>query len=61
MAPQPIHDDEVQLERFTPTTPALYTQEEIEARAYELWEQRGRPEGSPEVDWFAAETQLLGE
>lgn len=23
--------------------------------AYQLWEQRGRPLGSPEVDWFAAE------
>jgi len=23
--------------------------------AHELWEQRGRPIGSPEVDWFAAE------
>src|SRR5260370_33540864 len=23
--------------------------------AYRLWEQRGRPFGSPEVDWFAAE------
>jgi hypothetical protein len=23
--------------------------------AYTLWEQRGRPFGSPEVDWFAAE------
>jgi Protein of unknown function (DUF2934) len=23
--------------------------------AYKLWEQRGRPFGSPEVDWFAAE------
>ena len=23
--------------------------------AYELWQQRGRPFGSPEVDWFAAE------
>jgi hypothetical protein len=23
--------------------------------AYELWTQRGRPFGSPEVDWFAAE------
>ena len=23
--------------------------------AYQLWEQRGRPFGSPEVDWFAAE------
>jgi len=23
--------------------------------AYQRWEQRGRPFGSPEVDWFAAE------
>ena len=23
--------------------------------AYRLWEARGRPFGSPEVDWFAAE------
>ncbi len=23
--------------------------------AYELWAQRGRPVGSPDVDWFAAE------
>jgi hypothetical protein len=23
--------------------------------AYKLWEERGRPVGSPEVDWFAAE------
>ena len=23
--------------------------------AYQLWERRGRPCGSPEVDWFAAE------
>jgi hypothetical protein len=23
--------------------------------AYTLWEERGRPFGSPEVDWFAAE------
>ena len=26
--------------------------------AYKLWEERGRPEGSPEVDWFEAERQL---
>lgn len=23
--------------------------------AYKLWEERGRPYGSPDVDWFAAE------
>jgi hypothetical protein len=27
----------------------------IEKLAYELWAQRGRPLGSPDVDWFAAE------
>ena len=26
--------------------------------AYQLWEQRGRPFGSPEVDWLAAEKAL---
>lgn len=26
--------------------------------AYELWERRGRPLGTPEVDWFAAESAL---
>jgi hypothetical protein len=26
----------------------------IARRAYELWEKRGRPWGSPEVDWLAA-------
>jgi hypothetical protein len=32
---------------------------EITAKlAYQLWEQRGRPFGSPEVDWFAAEKSL---
>ena len=32
----------------------------ISALAHKLWEERGRPEGSPEVDWFEAERQLLG-
>lgn len=26
--------------------------------AYKLWEERGRPFGSPEVDWFAAERAM---
>lgn len=33
----------------------------IEMRAYHLWEERGRPWGSPETDWFAAEHDLTGE
>jgi hypothetical protein len=27
----------------------------VKQLAYKLWEQRGRPLGSPDVDWFAAE------
>jgi hypothetical protein len=29
--------------------------------AYRLWEQRGRPEGGAEEDWFEAERQLSGQ
>jgi len=35
-----------------------YTHEEIARLAYELWERRGRTLGSPEVDWYAAESAL---
>ena len=31
---------------------------EIAKRAYELWEQRGRPVGSSEQDWIAAEKEI---
>jgi hypothetical protein len=34
-------------------------QHSIRQLAYRLWEQRGRPEGDPDEDWFAAEW-LLG-
>jgi hypothetical protein len=30
----------------------------VEKLAYKLWEQRGRPLGSPDVDWFAAEQDV---
>lgn len=29
--------------------------EYVRKLAYQLWEKRGRPFGSPEVDWFQAE------
>ena len=29
--------------------------EQIERLAYQLWEERGRPLGSPDDDWFRAE------
>jgi hypothetical protein len=30
----------------------------IAAHAYELWQARGCPDGSPEEDWFRAEREL---
>jgi hypothetical protein len=33
---------------------------EIAALAYELWQARGCPEGSPEVDWHQAVKELRG-
>lgn len=38
--------------------PAL---EEIARRAYQYWEARGRPIGSPDEDWFKAEQDVLME
>jgi hypothetical protein len=31
---------------------------QVERLAYELWQQRGSPLGSPEEDWFHAESHL---
>jgi hypothetical protein len=30
----------------------------ISKRAYELWLERGCPEGSPEQDWYQAESEM---
>ncbi len=35
-----------------------YRRDEIAELAYELWARRGRPLGSPEIDWYAAESAL---
>ena len=37
---------------------ALPEHEQIALFAYARWLERGRPEGSPEVDWFRAEREL---
>lgn len=43
-------------------TPATHSYEDrrevVQELAYQHWERRGRPFGSPEVDWFAAEDAL---
>jgi hypothetical protein len=33
----------------------------IEELAYQFWEERGRPEGSPQEDWYKAELLLSRE
>jgi Protein of unknown function (DUF2934) len=38
-----------------PDFPAEDRREFVAKLAYKLWEERGRPSGSPEVDWLAAE------
>jgi hypothetical protein len=40
---------------LTPDFPYESRYEFVEKLAYKLWEQRGRPLGSPDADWFAAE------
>ena len=35
-----------------------FTEPAISKRAYELWVERGCPEGSPEQDWYRAESEL---
>jgi hypothetical protein len=37
---------------------ALSKRERIELLAYRYWEQRGRPGGSPDEDWFRAELEI---
>lgn len=34
------------------------TEEAIAARAYEIWEERGRPEGQAEAHWYEARAEL---
>jgi hypothetical protein len=37
---------------------SLVSNEDVERRAYTLWEERGRPLGSPEEDWYKAKDEL---
>jgi hypothetical protein len=37
------------------------SENEVQQKAYSLWENRGRPIGSPEIDWYRAKEQLSPE
>jgi len=55
MAEQLKSEDRVQ--RFKPLTD-FYGEDRhelVQKLAYQHWEERGRPLGSPEIDWLAAE------
>ena len=47
--------------RYMPTRPNAITpsHDQIRQRAYELYELRGRQDGSSEQDWLEAERQML--
>ena len=47
--------DKQQPLELIPDFPYESRHEFVAKLAYKLWEQRGRPLGSPDVDWFAAE------
>ena len=40
---------------------AAFGHEDIAALAYELWQARGCPNGSPQEDWFRAAEELRGQ
>jgi|HubBroStandDraft_2_1064218.scaffolds.fasta_scaffold1785628_1 hypothetical protein len=39
----------------------IHTHEEIQTRAYQLWQERGTPWGTPETDWFNAEHEFASD
>lgn len=41
-----------------PVSPEAPNPDDIASLAYRLWDERGRPIGSPEEDWFQAEQEL---
>jgi Protein of unknown function (DUF2934) len=45
------------LEHNTETRELIHRR--TQCRAYELWEERGRPEGSADEDWYVAERELM--
>jgi len=58
MTEQPRSEDRVQ--RPEPLTD-FYGEDRhdlVQKLAYQRWEKRGRPLGSPEIDWFAAEKAM---
>ena len=47
----------VALAKLAPTDQPSFS-EEVARLAYQFWEERGRPEGSSQQDWYRAEAEL---
>ena len=43
---------------FQPSRSETIDESAVSAHAYELWQERGCPVGSPETDWLRAEEEL---
>ena len=55
MPDDPRPSDQQQPVELSTDFPRESRYEFVASLAYKLWEKRGRPLGSPDVDWFAAE------
>ena len=53
-----MREDRSMAERPAVEAAEVDTQQEIAARAHELWIERGCPVGSPDEDWFRAEEEI---
>lgn len=57
MASQKMHYD-VTVEASEASPARVPSYDDIAALAYALWQERGCPIGSPDEDWFRAESEL---
>jgi len=55
-----LEEFRAQLERIRNTLDDLDKVRRIAVLAYEFWQQRGCPNGTPEQDWFRAEREIAG-
>jgi hypothetical protein len=55
-----LQDELTETLRRFPRRGAGIPESRIRARAHELWEQHGRPEGRDEEFWLRAERELIG-
>jgi hypothetical protein len=56
--PMKAHAESITVANDDPMAEYSISHEEISRLAYSYWQARGCPIGSPEEDWFRAETEL---